>query len=94
MTPATAATKKPIGTDRIEVAGKMVSYQAQFSRFSALVNHAGMPAIVLPLDEPGTPPPSVQLIGRHWAEHQLLEVGAAFEKAGLSRYRTPPNRPN
>ena len=59
------------------------------SRYSALVNHTGLPALALPLDQDGVPPPSVQLIGRKWEEHRLLEIGAAFENSGLSRSRNP-----
>lgn len=89
LTPAVAATAKPIGEDDIEVAGKIVSYRPQLSRFSALVNHTGLPALVLPLDRAGNPPPSVQLIGPRWGEHHLLELGTALERLGISRYRPP-----
>jgi Asp-tRNA(Asn)/Glu-tRNA(Gln) amidotransferase A subunit family amidase len=90
ITPAVAAAVKPIGEERIEVAGKMVSYRAQFSRYSALVNHTSMPALALPLDMDGTPPPSLQVIGQRWSEHRLLELGFALEIIGLSGYRQPP----
>jgi Asp-tRNA(Asn)/Glu-tRNA(Gln) amidotransferase A subunit family amidase len=90
ITPAVAATVKPIGEERIEVAGKMVSYRAQFSRYSALVNHTSMPALALPLEMDGTPPPSLQVIGQRWSEHRLLELGFALEIIGLSGYRQPP----
>jgi Asp-tRNA(Asn)/Glu-tRNA(Gln) amidotransferase A subunit family amidase len=90
MTPAVAANVKPIGDEEIDVAGKMVSYRPQLSRYSALVNHTGLPAITLPLDMTGTPPPSVQLIADRWQEHRLLEMGTALERLGVSRYRQPP----
>ncbi len=90
MTPAVAASVKPIGQEEIEVAGKEVSYRPQLSRYSALVNHMGLPAIVLPLNTPGTPPPSVQFIGRRWEEHSLLELGSALERHRISRYQQPP----
>jgi len=94
MTPAVAANVKPIGDEMIEVAGKLVSYRPQMSRYSALVNHTGLPAIALPLDLDGIPPPSVQLIGSQWDEHRLLEVGMTLERAGISRYRRPPTHPD
>ncbi|MCP3993858.1 MAG: amidase [bacterium] len=90
LTPAVASSVKPIGQEDIEVAGKQVSYRPQLSRFSALVNHLGVPALVLPLDMDGSPPPSVQLIGRRWQEQHLLAMGSALEKLGISRYRKPP----
>ncbi len=90
LTPAVAASVKPIGEEEIEVAGKEVSYRPQLSRFSAPVNHTGLPAIVLPLDQDGTPPPSIQLIGSRWEEHRLLKLGMELERVGISRYRRPP----
>jgi aspartyl-tRNA(Asn)/glutamyl-tRNA(Gln) amidotransferase subunit A len=89
MTPAVAANAKPIGEEMIDVAGKSVSYRPYLSRYSALVNHAGLPAIVLPLDMDGAPPPSVQFIARPWDEHRLLEMGLALEQHGISRWRHP-----
>ena len=90
MTPAVAAHVKPIGQEMINVDGKEVSYRPLLSRYSALVNHTGLPAIALPIDMDGTPPPSVQLIGKAWDEHRLLEIGLAMEQSGLTRYRVPP----
>jgi len=89
LTPAVAASVKPIGEEEIDVAGKLVSYRPQLSRFSAVVNHTGLPALTLPIDRPGTPPPSIQLIGPRWGEHRLLEVGMTIERLGISRYRQP-----
>ncbi len=90
ITPAVAANVKPIGEEEIEVGGKMVSYRPALSRYSALVNHLGLPAVSVPLAASGTPPPSVQIIGARWAEHRLLEVGAELERIGISRFRKPP----
>ena len=89
ITPAVAAARKEIGIERIDVGGKLVSYRPMLSRYSALVNHTGLPALALPLDQDGVPPPSIQLIGSKWEEHRLLEIGAAFENSGLSRSRNP-----
>ena len=89
MTPTVAATIKPIGEDEIEVAGKQVPYRSPLSRFSALVNQTGLPAIALPLDRDGVPPPSIQFIGRRWGEHRLLQLGSLLEREGISRYRRP-----
>ena len=89
-TPAVAANRKPIGAENIDIGAREISYRPLLSRYSALVNHTSLPALVIPLDTAGVPPPSIQLIGRRWEEHRLLEIGAAFENAGLSRYRRPP----
>jgi aspartyl-tRNA(Asn)/glutamyl-tRNA(Gln) amidotransferase subunit A len=93
ITPAVAASRKPIGEENIAVGTTTSSYRPHLSRFSALVNHTTLPALAVPLDQDGLPPPSLQLIGRQWEEHRLLEIGAALELAGISSYRTPPNVP-
>ena len=93
MTPAVAANIKPIGEEMIDVGGKSVSYRPYLSRYSALVNHTGLPAIALPLDMDGVPPPSVQFIARPWEEHRLLELGLALEQRGISRLRRPISFP-
>jgi aspartyl-tRNA(Asn)/glutamyl-tRNA(Gln) amidotransferase subunit A len=89
ITPAVAAAAKPIGKEMIQVGGKSVSYRPALSRYSALVNHIGLPAITIPLDMDSIPPPSLQIIGHAWEEHRLLEMGAALERCGLSRRRRP-----
>lgn len=94
ITPAVAANRKPIGIENIAVGTKSSSYRPHLSRFSALVNHTSLPALTVPLDQDGVPPPSLQLIGRRWGEHQLLEIGRALEQAGISNYRTPPHVAN
>ncbi len=84
VTPSVAALKKTIGVDTIELAGKPVGYRAALSCFSALVNQMGLPALSMPVAVPGSPPPSVQIIGPMWSEHRLLEVGSALEAASIT----------
>jgi aspartyl-tRNA(Asn)/glutamyl-tRNA(Gln) amidotransferase subunit A len=50
--------------------------------FTAPINLAGLPAVALPsgLDPEGLPL-SLQLVGRPFAEADLLRVGRAFERA-------------
>lgn len=88
-TPAVAANRKPLGADTLVVDGEEMGYRRAFSTFSALVNHAGHPALVVPLNEAGTPPPAIQFIGPDWSEHRLLEAGLALERAGVVRFRSP-----
>ncbi len=90
VTPSVAALRKPIGIDTIEIEGEAVGYRLALSCFSALVNQTGLPALSVPLAIPGTPPPSVQLIGRAWSEHRLLEIGLALEEAGIVAVPRPP----
>jgi aspartyl-tRNA(Asn)/glutamyl-tRNA(Gln) amidotransferase subunit A len=91
MTPAVAARRKRIGDDLIS--GQ--PYRPVLSWFSALVNHAGVPAIAMPLaaepsPRPDVPPPSLQLIAPWWQEELLLGVAAHLEAAGLVAFRPPP----
>ncbi len=88
-TPAVAANRKAIGELSLVVDGEEMGYRQAFSAFSALVNQAGHPALVLPLHEAGDPPPSIQLIGPDWSEHRLLEIGMGLEAAGVVRFRAP-----
>ena len=88
-TPAVAANRKLIGLDELMVDDEEVNYRVAFSRFSSLVNHAGHPALVVPLHEAGDPPPAIQLIGPDWSEARLLEAGMAMEQAGIAGFRAP-----
>ncbi len=75
--------------DEVVLAGEEVNYRVAFSRFSSLVNHAGHPALVMPLHEAGEPPPALQLVGPDWSEARLLEIGLAFEARDIVRFRAP-----
>lgn len=89
LTPAVAANRKSIGADTVMVDGTEMGYRRAFSVFSALVNLAGHPALVLPLHEGGDPPPAIQLIGPDWSEDRLLSIGLALERSGIARFRRP-----
>ena len=78
-TPGVAALRKVIGDDQID--GQ--HYRPVLSWFSALVNHAGTPAVALPLLGDTSPPVSLQLIAPWWEESLLLSLAAATEEAGL-----------
>jgi aspartyl-tRNA(Asn)/glutamyl-tRNA(Gln) amidotransferase subunit A len=90
LTPAVAARRKVIGEDRI---GEH-HYRSVLSWFSSLVNHAGVPAIVVPLtlgDEASLPPPSLQIIAPWWRERALLALAAHLEGEGMAGLRLPPH---
>jgi aspartyl-tRNA(Asn)/glutamyl-tRNA(Gln) amidotransferase subunit A len=90
VTPTTGATRKTIGKPDILVDDNLRSYRLVLSWFSSLVNHMGVPALAVPLRSPGSPPPSLQIIGPWWSEWRLLSLGRAFEEAGVVEYRPPP----
>ena len=91
ITPATGTTTKTIGEVMVETAKGPAHYRSALSWFSAPVNHAGLPALVVPLAGVGAPPPAVQIIAPWWQEHRLLEFGAHLEASGLSTVKTPPD---
>lgn len=90
LTPAVAAMRKTIGVDTIEVGGRPEGYRQALSCFSAVVNHAGNPAVTVPISVPGSPPPSIQLIGGRHRDHRLLELAMALESGGLVAAPPPP----
>ncbi len=79
-TPTTGVMRKEIGVDQIVVGGVSRPYRTVLSRFTSLVNHMRCPAISLPIQAGGNPPPSIQLIGPPWSERMLLRVGADLER--------------
>jgi aspartyl-tRNA(Asn)/glutamyl-tRNA(Gln) amidotransferase subunit A len=92
-TPAVASRRKVIGEDLID--GR--PYRPVLSWFSALVNHAGNPAVALPIAkeaEPSSttsrPPASLQLIAPWWQEDLLLGVAHRLEGEQLVRFVPPP----
>ncbi len=91
ITPATAARSKEIGVDLVDVGAGPEPYRPVLSWFTPLVNQAGLPALVLPVEVPEIEglPPSVQLIGPHWNEARLLAAGRALEALGTVSSRTP-----
>ncbi|MET0565868.1 MAG: amidase [Acidimicrobiia bacterium] len=86
LTPTTPVMRKVIGEDMI---GDR-HYRAVLSWFSALVNHALLPAIALPLAGAGAPPVSLQAIGPLGSETTLLRFGRTLEDSGLVGFFPAP----
>lgn len=90
VTPGTPVRRKVIGEDMIG----SKSHRTVLSYFSALVNHALVPALALPLADPGSPPASLQVIGALESEVGLIALGHWLEEIGLASFRSPgPNTP-
>ncbi|MDX1691366.1 MAG: amidase, partial [Acidimicrobiia bacterium] len=92
VTPTTAVSRKVIGEDLVETEDGTDEYRRALSWFSALVNHAGLPALALPLATDGAPPPSLQIVGPARSERRLLALGRSLEDAGIVAFRPPPDR--
>lgn len=88
VTPAVPVRHKAIGEDLID--GR--HYRSVVSYFSALVNHSLHPALALPLGGTGSPPASLQVIGRHGGEVALLGFGRHLEMEGLAAFATSPTK--
>lgn len=96
ITPTTAARRKVIGSDTVEVDGGTEPYRPALSWFTTLANQAGLPALALPLGgtaTAGRPPVSVQMIGPWWAEADLLSVAGALEGTGIVAFAPPDGNP-
>ena len=83
LTPAVGHARKRIGDDLIDIDGEPHFYRDVLNGYSALVNLIGCPAIVLPVVNEETLPPSVQLLAPWWGEDVLLDTGRRLEQAGL-----------
>jgi aspartyl-tRNA(Asn)/glutamyl-tRNA(Gln) amidotransferase subunit A len=83
-TPATGATRKPIGVDTIDTPDGTQHYRSVLSWFTGLVNSMGCPALVGPTaGSAAPPPPALQLVAPWWEEHRLLELAATLESEGV-----------
>jgi Asp-tRNA(Asn)/Glu-tRNA(Gln) amidotransferase A subunit family amidase len=93
LLPTAAVVRKEIGRELVTTEAGSLPYRPALSIFTSLVNHAGHPALALPLATPGGsggPPPSLQLVAGRGQEHHLLAIGLACEEAGLTGFRSPP----
>lgn len=79
ITPTSAARRKVIGQDSI---GDK-EHRSVLSYFSAIVNHAFLPAIALPILNSGAPPTSLQVIGPLRSEPELIGLGRWLEDVGI-----------
>lgn len=84
ITPTVPVRQKRIGEDQI--GGR--HYRSVLSYFSALVNHSLHPALALPLRGTGSPPASLQVIGRPQSEAALLGFGRALEGQDLAGFES------
>jgi amidase len=90
LTPALALPPRPVGWFDANDPERNFSQQVRYAPYSSFVNVAGLPALVLPVDEDeGGHPLSVQLIGRPGGERILLEIAGQLERQLLSPRRHP-----
>ncbi len=90
VTPAAAVTAPPIPADTVRGESDTTTV-VEVMRFAFAGNLTGLPAVVVPAGyDPGGLPIGLQLMGRPWEEHTLLELarvveaGVAHKKAARS----------
>ncbi len=86
LTPTVPTLRKLIGEEMI---GDN-HYRTVLSWFTAIVNHALLPAISLPCVGPGDPPISLQLIGPMNSDLALISLAGQLESAGVVGFRAAP----
>jgi aspartyl-tRNA(Asn)/glutamyl-tRNA(Gln) amidotransferase subunit A len=66
----------------LDVAGgpKVQAAMGRVVKFTRPVNYLGLPALTLPIPRKGGLPNGIQLVGRPFAEAQLLAVGHAYQR--------------
>lgn len=82
VTPTVPAMRKTIGVDTI--AG--LHHRKVLSWFTAIANHALIPAISVPLAHSGTPPVSLQVMGPSDSEPGLFGIAHALGESGVIRF--------
>jgi len=85
ITPTVPVMHKVIGVDTIAD----LHYRVVLSWFTAIVNHALLPAIAMPIVGSGSPPVSLQAIGPMGSEATLLRLGSELEATGLVGFLSP-----
>jgi len=90
VTPTVGSTRKVIGKPDMDIDGESIFHRLVIAQNTWPVNRVGNPALALPIQSNGTPPASVQVIGRRWGESGLLEIGLGLELAGIVGVGRPP----
>lgn len=90
LTPTTPTVAKRIGETTIQVGGVAEDFRLATTRLVRGINLLGFPAISIPCGFDGEEMPiGLQLIGRPFAERQLLAAAAALEDATEFHKREP-----
>lgn len=90
ITPSVPVRRKVIGEDLIDG----LHYRTVLSYFSSLVNQSLHPAIAMPLRDTGSPPASLQAIGRLGSEPSLLSFASTLEQTGITEFGLAPMSPS
>ena len=92
VTPTTPITAPPIRDDALLMGEANSALLGALMRFVSHANLVGIPGLTVPVGFAGGLPVGLQLLGKAWAETQLLNVGAAVETLTADqRTRRPVN---
>jgi Asp-tRNA(Asn)/Glu-tRNA(Gln) amidotransferase A subunit family amidase len=90
VTPTVGSSRKVIGKAEMAIDGEHFFHRLVLAQNTWPVNRVGNPALAIPIASSGTPPASMQVIGRTWGEADLLEIGLGLESAGVVGVGAPP----
>lgn len=91
LPPENAPLEASAGTGGTTGASGIPALLASIARYSRPISYVGLPALAQPIALSDTHPPvAMQLVGRPFAEAQILSIGMCFERAaGFDRRRLP-----
>lgn len=84
LAPAVPFAAPRFTEETLSVAGQTVPVRPTIGRFTQPLSLIGLPILVVPIRPPGCLPVGVQVVGAPFAEADVLRVGYALERAGVS----------
>jgi Asp-tRNA(Asn)/Glu-tRNA(Gln) amidotransferase A subunit family amidase len=79
LTPTLSVSRPRCDAEELTVSGKSCDFTMALVRQTCLFDHTGHPALAMPLnDSTETPPPSLQIVGRHRGESRILRFARAL----------------
>jgi Asp-tRNA(Asn)/Glu-tRNA(Gln) amidotransferase A subunit family amidase len=83
LTPTTPYPAPRLGQERAVFDGRDVPARSYLGAFTQPMSLVGLPAVSVPVVEPGALPVAVQLVAAPWNDAAVLRTAAALEAAGV-----------
>lgn len=81
LTPTLSVSRPRRDAEELIVSGKSCDFTMALVRQTCLFDHTGHPALAMPINaDPASPSPSLQLVGRHQGENNILTFAGALER--------------
>ncbi|MDR5702718.1 MAG: amidase [Armatimonadota bacterium] len=90
VAPTVSAPACPIGAQTLRVGEEERDPRAAYLWFNQVFNMVGLPSISVPCGFVRHLPVGMQIIGRWFAEGEILSVARAFERGAIQIHRRPP----